>query len=92
MKTAITRKQKVEKSIQRCEIDRLAEGYKQAIYEIRVQTQKTDFRAKIRIFRPKKHPFLDSDHVLATTGQSCAMKHHKNCECCPGHYLSTSVH
>ena len=67
-KTAVTRKQKVEKSIQRCEIDRLAEGYKQAIYEIRVQKQKTDFRAKIRIFGPKKHPFLDSNHVLATNG------------------------
>ena len=20
------------------------------------------------------------------------IKHHKNCECCPGHYLSTSVY
>ena len=35
--------------------------------------EKTDFRAKIRIFgAKKKHPLLSSNHVLATTGQSCA--------------------
>ena len=32
-----------------------------------------DFQAEIRIFgAKKKHPLLDSNHVLATTGQSCA--------------------
>ena len=34
-KTAVTRKRKVEKSIRRCQIDRLREGYKRAIDEIR---------------------------------------------------------
>ena len=35
--------------------------------------KKTDFRAKIRIFgAKKKHTLLNRNHVLATTGQSCA--------------------
>ena len=35
--------------------------------------KKTDFRAEIRIFgAKKKHPLLNSNHVLARTGQSCA--------------------
>ena len=35
--------------------------------------KKTDFQAEIRIFgAKKKHPLLSSNHVLATTGQSCA--------------------
>ena len=34
MKTAVTRKRKVEKWIQRCQIDRLCKGYKRAIDEI----------------------------------------------------------
>ena len=34
-KTAVTRKRKVEKWIQRCQIDRLRKGYKRAIDEIR---------------------------------------------------------
>ena len=33
-KTTVTRKQKVEKSIPRCEMDRLSEGYKRAIDKI----------------------------------------------------------
>ena len=39
-----------------------------------VQYEKTDFRAEIRIFRAKKNSLLDSNHVLATTGQSCQKK------------------
>ena len=35
--------------------------------------EKMDFRAEIRIFgAKKKRSLLDSNHVLATTGQSCA--------------------
>ena len=33
-KTAVSRKRKVEKSIRRCQINRLAEGYKRAIDKI----------------------------------------------------------
>ena len=39
-----------------------------------VPWQKTDFLAKNRIFRTKKRLHLDSNHVLATTGKSCANK------------------
>ena len=42
------RKRKVEKSICRCQIDRFAKGYK------RGPKAKTDFKAEIRIFGPKK--------------------------------------
>ena len=35
--------------------------------------KKTDFWAEIQIFgAKKKHTLLNSNHVLATTGQSCA--------------------
>ena len=43
MKTAVTRKLKVEKSIQRCQIDRLAKGYKRAIDKIRGPIAKNVF-------------------------------------------------
>ena len=42
-KTAVTRKRKVEKWIQRCQIDRLRKGYKQAIDEIRGPIAKNGF-------------------------------------------------
>ena len=45
--TGVTRKRKVEKWIQRCQIDRLREGYKRAIDEIWGPIAKTDFWAKI---------------------------------------------
>ena len=32
------------------------------------------FRPKIEFSGPKKHPLLNSDHVLATNGKSCANK------------------
>ena len=39
----------------------------------RFSYEKMDFRAEIRIFgAKKKNSLLDSNHVLATTGQSCA--------------------
>ncbi len=41
--TAGTRKRKVEKSIRRCQIDRLCEGYKRAIDEIRGPIAKNGF-------------------------------------------------
>ena len=37
-----------------------------------MKRKKMDFQAKIRILGPKKHTLLDPNHVLATTGQSCA--------------------
>ena len=42
-KTAISRKLKVKKSIRRCQIDRLAEGYKRAIDKIRGPIAKNGF-------------------------------------------------
>ena len=53
-KKAVTWKQKVEKLIQSCEIDRLAAGYKQAFDKIRSSIVKTFFWAKIRTYGPKK--------------------------------------
>merc|ERR1712233_256499 len=41
--TAVTRKRKVEKWIQRCQIDRLREGYKRAIDKIRGPIAKNGF-------------------------------------------------
>ena len=49
MKTAVTRKQKVEKSIWRCLNDRNAEGYKRAIDE---NGKKWIFRSKCEKFGP----------------------------------------
>ena len=45
-KTAVTRKRKVEKWIQRCQIDRLREGYKRAIDEIRGPIAKNGLSGK----------------------------------------------
>ena len=58
----------------RCEIDCLAKGYKRAIDELRGPLAKMDSWSKIRIYGPKKRALLAEDHVLATTGQSCAIK------------------
>ena len=58
----------------RCEIDCLAKGYKRAIDELRGPLAKMDSWSKIRIYGPKKRALLAEDHVLATTGQSCAKK------------------
>ena len=70
--TAVTRKQKVEKSIRRCQSDRLREGYKRAIDEIRGPIAKNGFSDKNSKILPKKNvPLLYSNHVPATTGQCC---------------------
>ena len=53
-------------------MDRLSEGYKQAIDQIRGPIAKTDFWAKIRVFGLKKHPLHNSNPVLVTTVKSCA--------------------
>ena len=53
-KTTLTRKGKVKKSIHRQEMNRLFEGYKQAVDEIRVIWQKNDFPSENRVFGPKK--------------------------------------
>ena len=51
-KTTVTQKRKVKKSIPRCEIDRLSEGYKRAVDKNLWSYKKTDFRAQ------KKEHFL----------------------------------
>ena len=71
----LTRKREVDKSIQRCGIDRLAEGYKRVIDEIKGPTAKRGFSGRSPIFwAQKKRSLLDRNHVLAMTGQSCAKK------------------
>ena len=52
--TAVTRKQKVEKWIRRCQIDRLREGYKRAIDEIRGPIAKNGLSGKNPKILPKK--------------------------------------
>ena len=75
MKMAVTLKRKVEKSIRRWQIDHLAEGYKQAIDEIRGPTAKNGIWGQNQNFRAQKKGFISVwDHVLATTGQSYAKK------------------
>ena len=70
--TAVTRKRKVEKYIRRCQIDRLREGYKRAIDEIRGPIAKNGFSGQNqKILVKKKVTLLDSNHVPATTGQCC---------------------
>ena len=66
--TAVTRKRKVEKWIRRCQIDRLREGYKRAIDEIRGPI------AKKRIFRPKSGPvYLPGNLQKLMTTLLCMM-------------------
>ena len=55
-------------------MDRLSEGFKQAIDKILGPTAKNGFLSRIRVFRPKKRSLLGSNYVLATTGKSCANK------------------
>ena len=69
---AVTRKRKVEKWIQRCQIDRLREGYKRAFDEIRGPIAKNGFSGQNpKILGKKKRALLNSNHVPATTGQCC---------------------
>ena len=72
--TAVTRKQKVKKWIRRCQIDRLREGYKRAIDEIRGPIAKNGFSGRKPKILAKNNPLLDSNHVPATTGQCCPKK------------------
>ena len=37
-------------------------------------------------------PLLNREHYQAMVAHLQVIKHRKNCECCPGHYLSTSVY
>ena len=64
------RKRKVQKSIRRCQINRLPWGYKEAIDKFPGPLVKTDFRAEIQIFGPPKK----SAFRFKPTGQSCANK------------------
>ena len=45
---------------------------------------------------PDHSKYFHIDIPCASVGKMCVhtfeMKHRKNCECCPGHYLSTSVY
>ncbi len=69
---SVTQKRKVEKLIQRCQIDRLAKGYKRAIDEIRGPIAKNGFSGQNpKILVKKNVTLLDSNHVPATTGQCC---------------------
>ena len=58
-KTAVTRKRKVEKSIRRCQIDRLREGYKRAIDEIRGPIAKNGFSGQNPKILAPSDPFLN---------------------------------
>ena len=55
-KTAVTRKRKVKKSIQRCQIDRLAKGYKRAIDKIRGPMAKNGFSGQNPARWPENGP------------------------------------
>ena len=62
-------------SIRRCKIDRLAEGYKGAIDEIRGLIANTGFLGgKSEFLGPNKRALFSRNHVLPTTSQSCAKK------------------
>ena len=53
----------------------LSEGYKRDIDQKWGSIANIGFFARKPRFRaPKKHPLLDSNHVLGTTGKSCANK------------------
>ena len=72
-KTTVTRKQKVEKSFQRCKVNRFSEGYQRAVTKIRVKWQNNGFSGeKRRFLAQKKSSLLGSIHDLATTVKSCA--------------------
>ena len=74
-KTTVTRKRKVEKSIPKCEMDRLSGGYKRARDKIWGHMAKNGFSGREPSFlAQKKHPLLNSYHVQATTRKSCAIK------------------
>ena len=74
-KMTVTQKPKVEKSIPRCEMGRLSKGYKGAFDKIWVPVEKKrSLGPKSEFLGPKRSPFLDSNHILATTGKSCANK------------------
>ena len=64
--TAVSQKRKVRNSIRRCEINRLAEGYKRAIDIIRGPLAKNGFLGR--------NPILYQNHVPAKTGQSWKKK------------------
>ena len=68
---AITRKRKVEKSIRRCQIDHVAEGYKRANDKIRGPIAKNGFLGQNPKILAQKKPLLNPNHVPATTGQCC---------------------
>ena len=53
---SVTRKRKVEKSIQRCQIDRLAKGYKRAIDKIRGPIAKNGFSGQNPARWPENGP------------------------------------
>ena len=73
--TAVTWKRKVEKWIRRCQIDRLREGYKRAIDEIRGPIAKNGLSGKNpKMLAQKKHTLITANHVPATTGQCCPKK------------------
>ena len=73
-KTALTRKQKVKKSIRRCQIDRLAEDFNWTTDEICGPIAKTEFPRQNPNFWVKKHTLLNGHHVLATTRQNVQRK------------------
>ena len=74
-KTAITQERKVEKSFPTWEMNRLSEGYKQAVDQNWGCLAKNwIFGPKTEILGPKKHSLLSSNHVLATTRKSSSKK------------------
>ena len=73
-KMTVTQKQKVKKSIRRCEIDRLSEDFKRAIDKIWGPKAKNGILGRKLSFWAQKNSLLRSNHVLAIIGQSCANK------------------
>ena len=74
-KMAVTRERKVEKLLPRWEMNGLSEGNKRADDQNWGHMAKIGFFGqKPRFWAQKKRSLLDSNHVLATTGNSCSKK------------------
>ena len=73
--TAVTPERKVEKSFPRWEINRHDKGSKWVIDQNWGRMAKIGFLdQKLKFWAQKKHPLLNFNHVLATTGKSCSKK------------------
>ena len=71
---SLTQKRKVEKLIARLEMNRLSEGYKQAVDKIWDHMAKNRFSGQKESFQAPKKTFTFWLKPPATTGRSCANK------------------